>query len=525
MLLGINNTIQQIAKTGSLLNQLASLQPDIIATAFGETKNKLNQLYAILNPLLNPLEELFNTFLNTNNDMTSEINEIKTNTNNISQIIDFNNILDIIPIQFNSTYQSFENINASFKSINLFMHDLNKFLNQLSWSNGKTLISNCIYCHSSNCSIDFIYSQINEIDNVFQAFNQLNSFLVNYEDTLYNNYINYRYELYLIDTYSLTSSIPGSQLVQLVNNIYLDFSSLIKLINSTSELVNCDNNLKNCLVNLVSMINSTINSINQSMSYTCTLETVVCYELEKLIDILKVTSNYSESIFNKTFLNNDKLKSPSFTLFDNNTFLWSYLTQSKNWLETLVKITLKWSLIDFKLEYIDQIRSLNDSISWCMSTSYSLAFISQLETNISNHSYSNASLILSEVAGYLNLMVPMFTSLSKLANNSLFLNDFLNLTNSFILFCRHVSILELSVDDQVSSSLQSIIFNLNTASLSQRDFILFLLNSSANSYVFAGIWNDWQPWTYCYYYRERKDLLTNKSFNENGIISCDRISK
>jgi len=200
--------------------------------------------------------------------------------------------------------------------------------------------------------------------------------------------------------------------------------------------------------------------------------------------------------------------------------------------------------ISFYQELDDMIKQailLNSSI---YSQSQYFNYISSTVDTISEIDRNDSMIIsnsLIELTKFLDNFKITFSNLSLELNSTNYFNVYVNQTIFFTQKFINFTQLLFSNIQTVNTTFSSINISLNTLKSNLLTGLNNIYNSlmfvyttttttttttTANSTIMTIIndWNEWRPWTNCWLIRHKRNLLTNQTFQNISLISCDSIS-
>ena len=521
----LNSTISYYSELNSYFNSLNASQIFLIEN--NPCKTIIDQVHGLqnLSELMTPLSDLLINVASTNEDLSQFVKQVNISLNNL-KYLDTNAsviMLKIIPTTFNNLYDSFNYINTSFLLTNSFLNRINYLIKTISSWNGITLQLKCEFCIS--CNITYIYSQIYNISNVFQGINQISGLLDYQENICYFQFAKFRFQLYLMQNFNITSLMPFDHLNYVLTYLYNVLDVLNTLIIKVYSFKSMPNNLtswiqiyKNYTIQIKELVSSDANII-------CPLAVDICLMRQNVTQTLDLLLNYSIIVFS---FKHQPL--PDFTtyptLYTNASLSSTYLDNFKSILNSLFYTTENLNNFDYdfnKIALITQIAyNFTELADYCYNSSGYLSFISQLSNgnSVALRAYMNASLFLNQLSTYSSKTGLMFVNFTDFKNNRTFLSVFLNLTYSFESFINSTNLTQLSTDIG-NRQLVISITNLNSSLLKIKNSLYYSITSSLEQ----NTWNEWQPWTTCIYHRFRRSMPTNMLYEESGSVSCSLISK
>jgi hypothetical protein len=311
----LNLTISSLIDTIKILNETNTTEVDIIDYWRNESLSSFKDIPSALVNITILLNEIINDQKNQNNDISVRISELITKVDTLKSSLNSYKYMSIGVSDF-INQSIFPKAFSGFAHIKIGANDLIDILTKLSStlvtvkyldSNGLNYLVYEKY-KVCNLTLDQVYQKISTMDNKFEAINQLTFIMNDHINLIYDQFIKYRYQVFLAETYN-TSISPSLNLTdQAAYNLYSILFELNNPLNLIYQFNSLNNNsdLNSAFKNSTIYLNSSIFNIGEYLQQLISMNSSGFATIETTVNntnyLMKLYSDYINVLLNQTNL-------------------------------------------------------------------------------------------------------------------------------------------------------------------------------------------------------------------------------
>jgi hypothetical protein len=312
----LNLTISSLIDTIKILNETNTTEVDIIDYWRNESLSSFKDIPSALINVTILLNEIINDQKYQNNDISVRISGLITIVDTLKSTFNSYKYFSIGVSDF-INQAIFPKAFSGFSQIKIGVSNLVNILTQLS-----TTLATVKSLHNSNglnwlvykkykiCQLTFdqVYQKISTMENKFEAINQLTFIMNEYSKLIYDQFIDYRYQVFLAETYNTSISTSLNLTDQAADNLYSILFELNNPLNLIYEFNSLNNNsdLNSAFKNSTIYLNSSIFSIGEYLQKIIIMNSSSFTAIETTVNntnyLMKLFFDYINVLLNQTNL-------------------------------------------------------------------------------------------------------------------------------------------------------------------------------------------------------------------------------
>jgi hypothetical protein len=312
----LNLTISSLIDTIKILNETNTTEVDIIDYWRNESLSSFKDIPSALINVTILLNEIINDQKYQNNDISVRISGLITIVDTLKSTFNSYKYFSIGVSDF-INQAIFPKAFSGFSQIKIGVSNLVNILTQLSTtlatvkslhnSNGLNWL---VYKKYKTCPLTFdqVYQKISMMENKFEAINQLTFIMNEYSKLIYDQFIDYRYQVFLAETYNTSISTSLNLTDQTADNLYsilFELNNPLDLIYQFNSLNN-NSDLNSAFKNSTIYLNSSIFSIGEYLQKIIIMNSSSFTAIETTVNntnyLMKLYFDYINVLLNQTNL-------------------------------------------------------------------------------------------------------------------------------------------------------------------------------------------------------------------------------